>query len=227
MEHHKIYQELKRRIIWLELPPESSFNVSELAEASGVSRTPVKEALILLQSEGWVLRQGSHFLVTPLSLDRIREITDIRLVMEVQANVWAARRIEADDLAELGRLVVRAREMDQGDANREMVELDFNFHHTVFRATRNSQLAQLLERYLGHYLRFWLSIPRDIVPETFFAEIFDLYQALKDKDEDRIREVSHRHIVTSVEEIMVSFLRFPGKPLSPPLQAGLEAWLDS
>lgn len=213
MEHHKIYQNFKERIIWLDLPPETALNVSELAEAIGVSRTPVKEALILLQSEGWVLRQGSLFLVTPLSLDRIREITDIRLVMEVQANVWAAARIRGEELAVLGKLIAKARTLDRGQPNREMVELDFQFHRTVFRSTGNVQLTTLLERYLGHYLRFWLSIPREIEPQTFFAEIFDLFDALQDKDEERIRRISHRHIVTSVEEIMDSFLKFPADPL--------------
>ena len=59
----QIYDALKEKIIWLELAPESPLNLSELADAFEVSRTPVKEALIYLQAQGWVLRQGSHFLV--------------------------------------------------------------------------------------------------------------------------------------------------------------------
>lgn len=52
MEHRKIFELLKVKIIWLELMPETTINLSELAESFEVSRTPIKEALILLQAQG-------------------------------------------------------------------------------------------------------------------------------------------------------------------------------
>ena len=208
-EHEKIYHDLKQRIIWLDLAPESVVNVSETAESIGVSRTPVKEALILLQAEGWVLRQGSHFMVTPLSLDRIREITDIRVVLEVQANVWAARRMTEESLDRLRELARKALAIPPGTANREMVELDFKIHHTIFKATRNLQLAQLLERLLYHYLRLWLSIPREIDKESLFGYLPELIEALENKNETKLRKICYEHISGSVEEIMLSFLKYP------------------
>ena len=208
-EHEKIYEELKQRIIWLDLPPESVVNVSETAESMGVSRTPVKEALILLQAEGWVLRQGSHFMITPLSLDRIRELTDIRMVLEIQAYVWAARRMNGEDLEKLRALAREAQETGPGATNREMVELDFKIHHTIFQATCNIQLAQLLERLLYHYLRFWLSIPREIDKEALFGYLPGLIEAIEEKDEPRLRKISYEHISASVEEIMLSFIKYP------------------
>ena len=208
-EHEKIYEELKQRIIWLDLPPESAINVSETAEGLKVSRTPVKEALIQLQAEGWVLRQGSHFMVTPLSLDRIREISDIRIVLEVQASVWAARRMNGAELERIKRLAREAEAISPGTPNRELVELDFKIHHAVFGAARNVQLAQLLERLLYHYLRFWLSIPREIDKESLFGYLPRLIQALEEKDEAGLRRISYEHIAASVEEIMLSFIRYP------------------
>jgi DNA-binding GntR family transcriptional regulator len=52
LEHRKIFELLKEKIIWLELMPETTINLSELAESFEVSRTPIKEALILLQAQG-------------------------------------------------------------------------------------------------------------------------------------------------------------------------------
>ena len=208
-EHEKIYEELKQRIIWLDLPPESVVNVSEMAETLGVSRTPVKEALILLQAEGWVLRQGSHFMITPLSLDRIREITDIRMVLEIQAYVWAARRMNDQGLDRLKGLAQKVQKIGPGTTNKEMVELDFKIHHTIFEATCNIQLAQLLERLLYHYLRFWLSIPREIDKEALFGYLPGLIEAIEQKDETRLRKISYEHISESVEEIMLSFIKYP------------------
>jgi DNA-binding GntR family transcriptional regulator len=205
MEPEKIYELLKERIIWLDLMPESVLNLSELARSFGVSRTPIKEALILLQGEGWVLRKGSHFMVTPLSLDRIRGTAEIRTVMEVQANIWAMYRMTPEGLAALGELEKEILQLDDAVSNRQMVELDIRFHRTLFQGTKNSQLAQLLERLLSHYLRFWLSIPREIGRQSFFAETLEIIRAIEAKDEARLRAASAAHIKKSVDEIMSTF----------------------
>ena len=132
MTPDKIYQTLKNQIIWLDLNPESVFNISEVAETFGVSRTPIKEILILLQSEGWVLRHGSRFMVTPLSIDRIREITEMRVVMEVQANLWAMQRMTSEELATLVRLKSEVANLDDTADNKRMIELDFKVHQVFF-----------------------------------------------------------------------------------------------
>jgi len=205
MEPSKIYELVREKIIWLDLMPESILNLSELAESFGVSRTPIKEALIFLQADGWVLHQGSHFMVTPLSLDRIKEITEIRSLIEVQANIWAMNRITPEELAALGELEKEILQIDDTSSNNQMIELDVKFHQSLFRAAKNSQLAQLLERMLGHYLRFWLAIPREIEPQSFFAETLEIIQVIKAKDEVKLRVSSVEHIKRSVDEIMGSF----------------------
>jgi len=205
MEPGEIYKLLREKIIWLDLMPESYLNLSELAESFGVSRTPIKEVLILLQAEGWVLRHGSHFMVTPLSLVRIKEITEIRNVMEVQANIWAMDRITSEELAVLDEVRKEILEIGDVPSNRQLVEMDVKFHRTLFQATKNSQLAQMLERLLIHYLRFWLSIPREIEPRSFFAETLEIIQAVEAKDDVRLRATSAAHIKNSVDEIMGAF----------------------
>lgn len=205
MEPEKIYELLKEKIIWLELMPESVLNLSELAKYFGVSRTPIKEALIFLQSEGWVLRQGSHFMVTPLSLDRIRGTAEIRSVMEVQGNIWAMYRITPEELAALGELEKEILQLDDTAPNRKMIELDVKFHRTLSQGTKNSQLAKLLEQLLSHYLRFWLSIPREIELQSFFSDTLEIIRAVMAKDEARLRAASAAHIKKSVDEIMSTF----------------------
>ena len=104
VETNKVFKVLRQKIVDLDLLPESVLNLTELAEVFKVNRTPIKEALIFLQAEGLVIRHGSHFMVTPLSLDRIREITEIRSVLEVQAHIWAMNRITKSELEELENL---------------------------------------------------------------------------------------------------------------------------
>ncbi len=202
MDSNKIYEALKSKIIRLDHKPESVLNLSELADQFGVSRTPVKEALIALQAEEWIMRQGTHFIVTPLSLGRIREVTEIRMVMEVQANIWAMERMTPDGMEGLRRIREEILALDAKTPNEVIVDFDLKFHRHIFRASGNTQLAGILERLLGHYLRFWLSVPRRIDITDFFSESLELIEAFDRKDEGMVRDCTTRHIRDSVAEIM-------------------------
>ena len=205
MESDKIYQSLKKKIIWLDLMPETILNLSELAESFKVSRTPIKEVLILLQAEGWVLRNGPYFMVMPLSLERIKEITEIRSVMEVRATIWAMSRITANELSVLDDLKEQILSLGESSPNKQMIELDLQFHRVLYQATKNGQLAQLLDHLLCHYLRFWLSISLKRGPKWFFKDNLEMIQAIKEKDEARLAMLASQHIKSSVDEIMGSF----------------------
>jgi len=202
MDSEKIRRELKDEIAFLDLAPESILNISELAEKFGVSRTPVKEALIALQTENWVVRHGAHFMVSPLTLESIREITEIRTLLEVQANVWSMQRMAPEVWNKLIRLRDEIKSKDSVLNCREVVELDFKFHRTLYQATQNSNLALLLERMLGHYMRFWLSISRTMERDAFFRQTMKIINAIELNDEKKVREASFNHIRDSVNNIV-------------------------
>ena len=67
MDPIKIYADLKEKIIWLDIEPGATLNLVELAKSYGVSRNPVMIALTRLNVEEWVVRQGVHFVVSPLT----------------------------------------------------------------------------------------------------------------------------------------------------------------
>jgi len=198
----EIFEILRGKIIHLELEPEKVLNLSELADEFNVSRTPIKEILLLLQAEEWIVRHGSHFIVTPLSLERIREITEIRMVLEVQANVWAMQRITPPELKHLKGLEDQILNFKSSCSNEEIVDFDFKVHHDIFKIAKNTHLAKLLERLLCHYLRFWLSIPRQINLDSFFSEALQLINAIEKKEEALVKEYTTEHIRRSVAEIM-------------------------
>ncbi len=201
MEYDRLYQLLRDEIIWLKLAPESALNLNDLAARFSVSRTPVKEALILLMAEGWVRRQGSSFVVTPLSLDRIKEITEIRMVMEVEANLLAMQRITAYEETALDEIMEAIAGLPKVANNRQLVELDFKFHHVVFAAARNGQLAQYLERLLALYMRFWLASGQEIDRDEFFRDTKAILTAITARDEASLRAASVRHIKMSYKSI--------------------------
>ena len=202
MDPIAIYEDLKEKIIWLDLEPGSTLNLDELAESYGVSRNPVMIALTRLNVEEWVVRQGVHFVVSPLTVDRMREITEIRSVMETQANIWAMNRITPEGMANLAKVRDEINALNADATKKEIVQLDFKFHRLLYRETRNQQLAQLLERLLAHYLRFWLSGPQGIDPETFFNEALEIFEAIETRDEIRLKAATIAHVKVSLDKIM-------------------------
>jgi DNA-binding GntR family transcriptional regulator len=202
MDLAQIYEALEEKIVWLELKPGSTFNLSELAKLFGVSRCPITLVLTRLEAEGWAVRHGSHFGVSPLSLDRIKETVEIRLVLEVQANVWTMNRITAEEMNELEQVQQEIGRLTATASNREMLELDLKFHRIIFRAAKNAQLAEFLDRILGTYFRFWLSIPCETEPQGLFAETLEVINAFKAKDEAGLRNASRKHIRRSYEGIV-------------------------
>lgn len=198
----KIYGDLKQKIIWLDLTPDSTLNQAELCELYGVSRNPLTIALTRLEAEEWVVRHGVHFVVSPLTLDRMRELTEIRLVLETQAVFWAMHRITESGLQELKTLGNVIRKLSPHSSKKEMVQQDFNFHKIIYRETRNQQLAQLLERLLSHYLRFWLAGREEIKKETLFNDTLEMIKAIENRDEISLGAFIAAHIKVSLDKIM-------------------------
>jgi len=85
------YLEIRRRIVHHELPPGEAFSESELASALGLSKTPVREALLLLGAEDLVHpRASAGYRVAPLTLKDVRAICAHRKLLEVAAVERAA-----------------------------------------------------------------------------------------------------------------------------------------
>ncbi len=202
MDPTEIYRDLKEKIIWLELVPGSALNLLELAETYNVSRNPITLALTRLNAEEWVVRSGSHFVVSPLTVDRIREITEIRSVLEVQANIWAMNRISPEGLAELKRFRKDVLQLKDGVNNKEIVEMDVLFHRLLYHEAKNHQLETMLSMMLSHYLRFWLSSPNTIRRDTFFKDAMEIIESIEAKDEVTLRATSLAHIKASQDEIL-------------------------
>ncbi len=202
MDPIQIYEDLKEKIIWLDLNPGSTLNLEEISKNYKVSRNPIILALTRLHAEEWVVRNGSHFVVSPLTVDRIREITEIRFILEVQANIWVMHRISVEGLGQLKKLKDDIQELQDGIGNKEIVKLDLSFHRLLYQETRNKQLATMLDRMLSHYLRFWLSIQHMIEKDRFFKETIEMIESIEMKDEVRLKVASTAHIKASLDEVM-------------------------
>ena len=140
------YVQLKERIINNILPPGYQALEQEVAKQLGMSRTPVREALIRLEEDGLVEvmpRRGVRIL--PLSVDDIREIGDLLTALEATAAGLAARRKLGADDPELVSLESAIADMDvalRDDELEAWAQAEDAFRLTLLEASKNSRLIK-------------------------------------------------------------------------------------
>lgn len=145
-----IVSAMRRAIVLGELPPGLHLEEPALAAKFGVSRIPVREALVRLEHEGLVRvepRRGAF--IVGLSEDDVHDIYELRLLLERRASRRAAERIDAVGLARLESL---ADQMDEALRRREpaaMAEPDVQFHRDMVFAAGSRQLSAAWERLAG------------------------------------------------------------------------------
>jgi DNA-binding GntR family transcriptional regulator len=140
----EVHEALLERIVAGELPPGTRLRQEALADDLGVSRTPLREALVRLASEGLV-----EFVPNRGATVARRDFTDMqqawraRLVIEPSAARLAAERRDAQAVEEM-RDSVRRQRMDAGDLTASFA-LNREFHLLLVRASGNAHLAQFAE----------------------------------------------------------------------------------
>ena len=148
----KAYRMLRDRIVGGELVAGDRLKERELCAELEVSRTPVREALRRLQSEGLVdiePRRGG--VVAGIRADEIDEVYSLGILLESHAARLAAERATADDLAALDALLGAMRaalESDPPDRG-EYLQLDSRFHRRILEMTRNRRLDSIVGQVVG------------------------------------------------------------------------------
>src|SRR5215470_15155131 len=133
------------------LLPGSKIAQDELAALLGVSRLPVRQALLVLQREGLVaLDHGRGAVVAPLDIKFISDLFDVRAAVEgYVAGVLAARA--TFDLSRLRQIVQAGREAaNRGESRRDLVK---EFHSVLYESLGNSVLVNLMNPLLDHVQR--------------------------------------------------------------------------
>ncbi|WP_453972033.1 GntR family transcriptional regulator [Amorphus sp. MBR-141] len=142
----RAYQGIRRAILTGALKGGEHLREETLAQLTGTSRTPVREALRRLVAEGLATAENRHRYVTDFSADEVGVIFDIRAKLDAYAASIAAHKINQDELARLGQLILKIDELgDRSDdaAAEAFVDLNTDFHTTIVKATRSRQLLTL------------------------------------------------------------------------------------
>lgn len=139
----QIYDHLLSLIVSRDLPVGTLLQERKLAEALEVSRTPAREALYRLESEGFISRQpGNSLIVREFSTRELIEILHVRILLEAEAVSLAIGRIKEDKLDEIEKEVMRLIKTASPVAEDDW-KIDSLLHETIAQASGNTLLAKM------------------------------------------------------------------------------------
>ncbi len=199
------YQELRRRILDNEMPAGYQAVETELADLLGMSRTPVREAMIRLANEGLVEVRPRHGMrVLPVSADDMREIYEILTGLESTAAAAVAKRgLETEELNELTRAVADMDEALAQDDLTHWAEADERFHKLLVEYCGNKRLKDLVDKYWdqAHRVRM-LTLKLRPKPTGSNDDHRATVDAIVQRDADMARETHRMHRVRSRETLV-------------------------
>ncbi|WP_089392324.1 GntR family transcriptional regulator [Pseudomonas delhiensis] len=195
-----IYEELRKQILTLQLRPGVQLDEVSLAAQFGVSRSPVRDALARLVSEGLVtILPNRTTLVTPFEIEEFPNyIAAVDLTQRAVTRLAALHRTERDlvRIREANAAYVRA--LGRGNFQ-EMSELNKAFHLEIARAGRNPYLTSYYEKLLGEGQRllhlhfdFIVSSAKFGPPDGDHDEIIE---TIARQDADAAERASHEHTI--------------------------------
>ncbi len=210
-----VYEAIRAAITGRKLPAGSKLSVPDLAAQLKVSRTPVREALARLEREGLVttiLNRGSF--VSFLGADDVREVYQVREVLEGLVARLAAQRVTAAAILTLTELVRTQQEALRAGDREAIMKVDMEFHRHLRDLAGNRRLSVLLQN-LQDQIRivFATSI---IIPgrrEKAIREHREILSAIEKEDPEAAEGAAREHIRNVREAVLASLEPgHPGKP---------------
>ncbi|MGI5138485.1 MULTISPECIES: GntR family transcriptional regulator [unclassified Streptomyces] len=192
----RVYAHVKQGVLGRRYEGGTLLTEGELADEVGVSRTPVREALLRLEAEGLIrLYPKKGALVLPVSAQEIADVVETRQLVEE----YAARKAVPAPQALISRLEeLLARQKEQaaaGDLAGAAVT-DRTFHAEIVRSGGNEILSRLYDQLRDRQLRMGVAVMHshpDRIAKTL-TEHAEILQALRSGDAEAAVEIVHRHV---------------------------------
>jgi DNA-binding GntR family transcriptional regulator len=190
------YEKIKRGILDLRYRPGEKLSETRLAEDLHLGRSPIRTALARLGGEGWikVLPQSGTF-VRELSPQEVKDIAELRLLLEAHAAQRAAECIGPDDLNLLRAEFESLKAKGVDGHFEEFLRLDDRFHTTLHRLAGNQRVAEILQNLRDQI--HWIRVVNAIVPGRVAESLKEMDRvlvALERRDGEEAAEAMRQHI---------------------------------
>lgn len=203
MVNTEIYKELKKRIVYLDYKPKQVLSIKELAKEFGVSPMPIREVLILLESEKLIhIIPNNGVYVTDVSFQELKDVFEVRLFLVGLSGRLAAERITPEEINKLKELLDKIKKEKN---RRKLIQLDAEFHDLVNYSTKNQTLAETLKRLRNQIGRLWFfAKENDAYSQKIPEDFEELIKALENKEQNKSEQIMKDHAIHFINQIKMS-----------------------
>lgn len=209
------YVRLQQDILTCALAPGQVVSERELAGRYGVSKTPMREALNQVCHDGLVQRlPGRGYMVAPITIKDVRDLFDLRLILELAAVERAAQQSSPAQIAMLKEMAAVSYRLDDPPSHVLFLKANRSFHLALAEAADNRRLVSLLAGLLIELDRlFHLGLRLRDSSEEMRQEHQEVVAALERGDVDALRDAITRQIITSRDRILEAIMQGDLEPV--------------
>ncbi|TYQ16411.1 UNVERIFIED_CONTAM: DNA-binding GntR family transcriptional regulator [Acetivibrio alkalicellulosi] len=192
----KVFYRIQNDILNGVYKPGESLTEKKLSEDLGVSRTPIREAIMQLELEGLVKSvPNKGAVVKEITAKDIKEIYTIRMMIEGLAARWAADNITSEELDELKEAVDFEEFYTIKNDPEHLMKFDSKFHEILFKASKSDPLMHLLKTFHHYVHRARIgSFKSPIRAREALKEHRAILDAIINKDAKMAEELAIEHI---------------------------------
>lgn len=196
------YAQLRAAVLGLELVPGERLSERGLETMFSVSRTPARAALLRLEAEGLVRRQGRGWIVAPIDLQEIGAVAEFRQAVESAAVRLAVERAAAPDLEALAEFLDAARPVfDEAEG----IRAGRDFHTELAQLSQNSFMVEAIQGAMARLERTrWLEVRTPAARQQAWAEHRTILEAVIERDADKAQRLVVAHIRDTNERLVTS-----------------------
>lgn len=192
----ELVERLRKDVLDEKLRSGSRLTEKELCDEYKVSRTPVREALKNLETEGLIeLIPNRGAFVTGLSLEDIRDIFVLRRSYEIQAVIWAVERCDEDEVEKLEKCFEYMKFYTRQRDIKKVKEINDNFHKIIYSASHNKTLINILSLY-HYYIKYSCKTNETSLNtiDTVFDEHARIFNAFMEQDGEAGALAMEKHV---------------------------------
>lgn len=197
------YEKIKKKILQHELDFREKLREDDLSRELRLSRTPIREALLMLEKEGLLTRsQGRGFSIKQFSIEDVSGFYEFRDISETGSAELVIANITDEDIDELSDILKKVKGIiNKGDASDALV-VALQFHIKIIGICKNDMIINSLRNcYEKMILVSWSSHQIEAATESA-KEHEKILSALKSKDLDELRMRTHQHIINARDRIL-------------------------
>lgn len=200
-----VFKTLRGAILRGELKPGERLMEIRLANELGVSRTPIREAIRMLELEGLVLmvpRRGAQ--VAKITEKDLKEVLEVRIGLDELAIGFACERVTSEQLEAIREAGMYFESLADSEDLTAVAEADVRFHDRIYDAAGNQRLNQILSNLREQMYRYRMEYLKDTKRRRkLAAEHRAMYEAIRLHDTETAKREIRSHVRQQEEAIIL------------------------